>query len=58
MRIALCSFGTFGARTGAGELDSDYLDRRTGGGCRDATLFTSRMANISEGGAPEQIRAI
>ncbi len=37
----------------------DYLDRKTlAAAVEDATLFTGRMANINEGGGPEQIRAI
>jgi predicted permease len=37
----------------------DYLDRRTlADAVEDATLFTGRMANINEGGVPEQVRAM
>src|SRR6187397_3145178 len=37
----------------------DYLDRKNlAAAVEDATLFTNRMANISEGGAPEQIRSV
>jgi len=37
----------------------DFLDRKTlAAAVEDATLFTGRMANINEGGSPEQIRAM
>ena len=37
----------------------DYLDRKNlAAAVEDATLFTNRMANINEGGAPEQIRSV
>jgi predicted permease len=37
----------------------DYLDRKNlAAAVEDATLFTNRLGNINEGGAPEQIRAL
>src|SRR5689334_9144874 len=37
----------------------DFMDRKTlAAAVEDATLFTGRMANINEGGSPEQIRAL
>jgi predicted permease len=37
----------------------DYLDRKTQApAVEDATLFTSRTANLNEGGNPEQVRAL
>lgn len=37
----------------------DFIDRKTlAAAVEDATLFSDRMANINEGGTPEQIRAI
>ena len=37
----------------------DYLDRKTlAPAVEDATLITGRMANINEGGTPEQLRAL
>ncbi len=37
----------------------DYIDRKTQApAVEDATLFTSRTANLNEGGNPEQLRAL
>jgi predicted permease len=37
----------------------DYIDRRTQApAIEDATLFTGRTANLTEGGSPEQLRAL
>jgi len=37
----------------------DYFDRKTlAPAIEDATLFTSRTANLNEGGSPEQLRAL
>src|SRR5687767_13409771 len=37
----------------------DYIDRKTQApALEDATLFTTRMVNLSEGGQPEQVRAL
>ena len=37
----------------------DYIDRKTQApAVEDATLFTTRMVNLSEGGQPEQVRAL
>src|SRR5258708_1809999 len=37
----------------------DYFDRKTQApAIEDATLFTSRSANLNEGGNPEQLRAL
>ena len=37
----------------------DYIDRRTQAhALEDATLFTTRSANLNEGGSPEQLRAL
>src|SRR3954453_16672344 len=37
----------------------DYIDRKTQApAIEEATLFTSRTANLNEGGNPEQLRAL
>jgi predicted permease len=43
----------------AGVSIPDYLDRKMlAAAVEDATMFTGRMANINEGGSPEQLRAL
>jgi predicted permease len=43
----------------AGVSIPDYLDRKTQApSLEDATLFTGRSVNLSEGGSPEQVRAL